>query len=96
MKLFETVEQGHCCLEAEVTHTPVIHARPNYRACSPVAFGGAEATTAHSKWLQAVSCVSQGWFPAKLSGSTEEKDHDEAKGRASVPGDKEADLRKTL
>lgn len=72
-----------------MTHTPVIHVRPNHRTCSPVAFGGAEATTAHSKWLQAVSCVSQGRFPAKLLGSTEEKDHGKAKGRVSVPGDRQ-------
>lgn len=48
-KWFVTVEQGHCWLETEVTHTPIIHARQNHRSCSPPPFAAAATITGSSR-----------------------------------------------
>lgn len=64
MKLFVTVEQGHCCLGAEATHTPMIHARLDHRMCSPAAF--AAAATTKPSGFQYCS-VLQEWYPTCIS-----------------------------
>lgn len=56
-KWFVTVEQGHCWLGPEVTHTPVIHASQNHRTCSPAPVAAAAAVTGCSEWLQTLSSV---------------------------------------
>lgn len=79
MKLFVTVEQGHCCLGAEATHTPMIHARLDHRMCSPAAF--AAAATTKPSGFQYCS-VLQEWYPTKLPASAEEKDYGRGKRKS--------------